>query len=454
MQQIIEYIQDFLEIIIAQECVKEYARHKNLKEDKKQSIEAKIRQNYQVNDWIDDVKLAIDGLEDISFSLATHIAKGIHSSSKSSNILSIHNDKPIPNFLVGSHSIPNPHIDINNNNTAVHIAKFSKVCQFLNIDVKDKKFYRLILDDTPEMVEFFEQKIGSKGLELLQKHLRQTIDQPSISGIDKQLLFPVNDGQYHTIYPSYPSSLAYEAYLKIIDIKYSTHNKQARADRKNKQKDSFDTYADITNLAVVKLGGTKPLNVSTLNKERNGRTYLLPSMPPKFTASASVSFSKSASNLFDTKGFNYHLHELIRALSKNIANKINNINVRDRRDEIIDEILMVIFELVKNIQEHRLAGWSDDYQLSHAQKRWLDPKNPKYAPPDDDADTNTDFNTQEQTDDWQAQIIQDFAHWLQNRLKRQLKDHAHQFGESEHHAWATYIEQAIAQSKRLAQGVF
>lgn len=446
MKEIIQYIQNFLEHSIEQECQKEYARQKNLNDNKKLSIRTKISKDYQIDDWIEKLKLSIQQLGETTFSLATHVAKGVHSSSKSSNVLFLSDNNDLPKTLVSSQTIPNIHIDINNNNTAVHIAKFTAVSHFLNIDANQQKFYQLILADNPNMMEFFTKRIDIEGFYLLKEHLSKNIEQPIISELDKQLLFAMDNGEYHTIFPNYPSSLAYEVYLKVLDIKYSEHNKNARERRKNNNKeDKLVAYTDIVNLATIKLGGTKPLNVSVLNNKRGGRTYLLPSTPPKFKDSNVLTIGKSINNFFDIKGIRFHTNESLIALFKNIANKINNVKVRDRRDDIIEEILTKILQLASSIQQNYAAGWSKDCSLSKAQQYWLDPQR---------SELDAEFAHAREHSDWHSQIAQDFAHWLQHQLKQNYKRKAHHFGTAEHQAWVNYMKQTIIHSQLLGEKVF
>lgn len=447
MKVIIQYIQDFLERTIEQEYKKECAKQKNINDKKRLSIKTKISENYQLDDWIEKLKSSIQQLNETSFSLATHIAKGVHSSSKSSNVLFTGNTNPLTKLLVSSQTTPNIHIDINNNNTAVHIAKFTAISNFLNIDANEQKFYQLILADDQDMMVFFTKKIGIEGFHLLKEHLSKNIEQPIIGELDKQLLFTINDNGYHTIFPNYPSSLVHEVHLKISDIKYSEHNKHARELRRNKnnKSETLVAYTEVIDLAIVKLGGTKPLNVSVLNNKRGGRTYLLPSMPPSFRASNRLTISKTAKNFFDIKGIRFYTHELLVALFKNISNKVNNANIRDRRDDIIEEILVTIIHLASDIQQNYPAGWSKDYNLSTAQQYWLDPQRAKL---------DTQFADARKQSDWHTQIAQDFAYWLQNQLRQNYKRKSHQFGTTEHQAWASYMKQAIAHSQALGEKVF
>jgi CRISPR-associated protein Csy1 len=88
-----------------------------------------------------------------------------------------------------------------------------------------------------------------------------------------------DDAQYHLLAPLYPASLAQAVYDDIHDARFGEANRLARQARCEGL--PYDrAYREYRDLAVQKMGGTKPQNISQLNSERGGTNYLLASLPP------------------------------------------------------------------------------------------------------------------------------------------------------------------------------
>ena len=90
---------------------------------------------------------------------------------------------------------------------------------------------------------------------------------------------PRQDGDYHLLAPLYASSLAHRVFETINDDRFSDAAKAARQARRDSQFSERPVH-EYPQLAVQKLGGTKPQNISQLNSERRGDNCLLASLPP------------------------------------------------------------------------------------------------------------------------------------------------------------------------------
>ncbi|MBF7055095.1 type I-F CRISPR-associated protein Csy1, partial [Halomonas sp. KAO] len=111
---------------------------------------------------------------------------------------------------------------------------------------------------------------------------------PSSHVMGKQLYWlvgddPTDDTAYHLLAPLYATALTHRFYAQVSPNTwfFGDHNKAARKALKDKA--PFEGgYTSYPNLAVQKLGGTKPQNISQLNSERGGQNYLLASLPPNW----------------------------------------------------------------------------------------------------------------------------------------------------------------------------
>lgn len=396
-----------------------------------------IQDKFNKANWMADAQKMAKQLK-----FGTHISKGIHPNAKGDNVR-FDGDNNIA--YVCTATINSPNLDANGNAAALPLATFFdyEIDNHHGIKIRD-----LILSQHKALTGCFADDLvlSDEYQQTFFDCLNSTTDNPQTHEYNKQLLWAIDGDtdKYHVIVPLYPSVLTHHIHQAINQQRYSQANKTAK-DNRHKKNAEQTTYISIKDLAVSHLGGTKPQNVSQLISKQSGRTYLLPSMPPSFRASNRLTISKTAKNFFDIKGIRFYTHELLVALFKNISNKVNNANIRDRRDDIIEEILVTIIHLASDIQQNYPAGWSKDYNLSTAQQYWLDPQRAKL---------DTQFADARKQSDWHAQIAQDFAYWLQNQLRQNYKRKSHQFGTTEHQAWANYMKQAIAHSQALGEKVF
>ena len=443
MQEILKYIQSYLVKKIEIEFLKKKNKQPKPTEKALEKRLQELQEEYQIDRWLNTCKASFEKMNEVGFSLATHTAKGIHSSSKSSNVIFKPNNR---HKLLGSHSIKSLMIDANNSNTAVHVANLSNITNFLNIVCGEKRVHDLIISGDKGVIELFDKKLSANIFANIKSMLSENIESnPKISELEKQMLFPLPNDDYVCIYPLYPTALTHEMFLKINHIKYSEENKNAR--QQKKEKTGFLKHTDIIDLAYVKLGGKKPLNVSVFNKDQNGKNYLLPSMPPIFRQSQAIKISKNANSIFDVKALEYRNKDSLKALFDIIKVDYNNMNIRDTRKKIVSEIAYyMIISIGETIQALYSAGWTKDYHnLSMNQKYWLDPKR-------GELDGEEGFKQARETEDWRTAIEVDFANWLQGILKTEFKAFAHDFADPEHNEWKREMKDEIKKALRLGKG--
>lgn len=221
------------------------------------------------------------------------------------------------------------------------------------------------------------------------------------SGQLKQVYFPV-DEDYHLLSILTPSGLMFALKEKIQHIRFSEETKLAREAEKNNafHKNGFDELYDLT---VIGFGGTKPQNISVLNNKYGGTAYLLPSMPPSFKIR---NFQIPTSDFFKNCIYPNLYKDSFEAFHRLITASINNINIRDGRDNIIEFVIDEIIERSWKLRELE-AGWSEKTNLPLYQKIWLD---------------NVFLEERENSDDWLNHVIKELAHWFFDAYKKVIKD--------------------------------
>jgi CRISPR-associated protein Csy1 len=211
------------------------------------------------------------------------------------------------------------------------------------------------------------------------------------SGKLKQIYFPVND-DYHLLSLLTPSPIVYKLKQKINENlqPFSVKNKQTKEEieRAVKDKKEFTTKLEnIWDLTAIGYGGTKPQNISVINNQNSGFSYLLPSMPPILTKRKT---QPPKENFFKT---NIYLGDWLKgdfnALKKGLS-KNNNIKVRSKRDEVI---INIAYQIKREIDKIREIGgdWSNSNiysKLPKWQKILLDNQ---YQNIRDDKEQNADF---------------------------------------------------------------
>ncbi len=215
-----------------------------------------------------------------------------------------------------------------------------------------------------------------------------------------------DDGAYHLLAPLYPTSLVHRVYQQLQDDRFGEEAKAARLARKA-QTHHARPVREYPQLAIQKLGGTKPQNISQLNSERRGDNYLLASVPPVWK-SETVRPLLRVSSLFDMVGRRRAVAQQARALRLFLQgnppqNAPTRRQVREWVQSLIDELVQFQAELLT-----LAPGWSqaDDCLLSAAQRTWLDPDGQASAAIDPDDATDA--------------VAADFARWVNAQLKDPL----------------------------------
>lgn len=234
----------------------------------------------------------------------------------------------------------------------------------------------------------------------------------------KQLYWPVgadphDDSNYHLLAPLYPTSLVHRIYLILQKDRFAEEAKAAREARRAGTWHERPVR-EYPQLAIQKLGGTKPQNISQLNSERRGDNCLLASLPPNWK-SPEIRPILETETLFSVfrwrREVRAHLADLRRFLDSDLA---SNRATREHRDELVEAVLDEFMQFTAEL--HALEpGWSNDARcdLPDPHKAWLDPNGFKSA-----------------VTGLVDSLAHDFANWLNHLLRTPLP-----MGDAEYLHW-------------------
>ncbi len=404
---------------------------------------AALKHKYTLDVWMDDAATRMAS----QLKFGTHISKGIHPDSKGDNV-NFGNASPLPKGVVGSQTLAKLSLDANGNAAALPLAAFfdAWVSEADNIKVVD-----VIEAGSPALAEAF----GSDGEQAQQyvarfkQVLANSADQPTTHERNKQILWPLNDSikgdQYIALVPLYPSAFTSDFFGRVNAVRYSEENKQARDNRKKKSVEQ-QSYKAVPDIAVVRLGGTKPQNISRLTSKQSGRNYLLQSLPPQIGGERTYRLNREQESLF-SRHLNQYAGFGFKTLFDVVRNEKKTVEQRDTRKHGSEIILAEVLKAAAQIQRTYPAGWSQDYQLSMAEKYWLDAN--RGALEGEEA-----FLLARDTSNWQQEIIESFAHWLNASLRAKFPKRTAEFGDAEFREWKRAMEAAIGASQRAKEGVF
>ena len=350
---------------------------------------------------------------------ATHVLRFTHSSSDSAGCFL--DEKAKENLLTTASLINDiPYDMAHNNGNLITISRFLAIRLF-----EDPIIDNILRENYSFLMPFCEDK---KQLEEWKKGFSKLVERREIKTADKakQIYFPipldvrVENGdkyKYHLIVPLFSSTLAEKIYSKQTNIRFSEEQIEVRNRRNDSKNNNYTnskyhkkSYDNFPNLAIQKFGGDNPQNVSMLNTSRNGKSYLFSSEPPAWQYQLKPPIKKRS--LFAAffsqranKEINYLREFLLRfqRFDLSIKDPKKKKWIDSWTSQIIEEVMAYTFSI-----QNLLPGWSNtqNIRLKLEHQYFLDP----YC--DDEV-----FQKERQSKDWQAVICNDFAHWLNGRLK-------------------------------------
>ncbi|KJH67026.1 type I-F CRISPR-associated protein Csy1 [Chromobacterium violaceum] len=394
---------------------------------------AELRAQYRPQAWLADAARRAGQLQ-----LVTHPVKASHPDARGSSLFVTPESLP-PRPEAGSHHLASAASDVVGNAAALDVYKFLKLehegqTLLALLRAGDRDLLAALSDDAEQAAAWRDAFCA----------IAEPSGGPASHTRAKQIYWPVppesglpanahDDSHYHLLAPLYSSSLSHWLYQRIQQDRFGEEAKAARQARRDRV-DHPRGYSDYPLLAEEKKGGTKPQNISQLNSERKGSSYLLASLPPLWDNSDLRPLYRLDS-VFSRFGRRKAVRETIRELKQWLAKlnpeatppdqaKPGNRHVRNRRDAYLEQIFEELLQFGAAYANQLPRGWTADAEcrLPLEEQCWLDPRR---------ADSDESFNQHFQFQDWPWQLTASFARWLNG----QLGSDKLQLAEAEFHYW-------------------
>lgn len=383
-------------------------------------------------------------------SKATHILKFSHPSAPHQSILVAEKSD---DFLLTTSSLKKEPIqDLAHSDGAL-----ISVSRFLGLKLPEGRIIDLI---SSKRFEFFQNFSESEDeIENWNNVFSGLIRSAQIKSahLAKQIYFPLkvedepgwNPSSYHLVVPLFSSSLAEEIHNKVSELKYGKNNKAIRdcITKGSNETSSYhpDEYYILPDMAEYHFGGDYPRNVSMLNANRSGNTYLFSSQPPiwksqikpplhhKSWFDRGVPFNSIKGDVENLKNFFLRFDKTGQSTKDPIKQRWL---IRWGRSVL--STVMYYAESIQNLP----AGWSSDLdiKLKPEQQYFLDPYK-----------MDGDFQTTKDASDWQSVVASDFAQWLNKKIQGKDKKFTPQ---TEHtKLWRVLMLEELREHRNMVKAV-
>lgn len=373
---------------------------------------AKLRAEYQREPWLEDAARRVKQLQAV-----THSLKPIHPDARGTNLYVEPSSLPSLDEL-GSHALGHDFVaDVVGNAAALDVYKF------LKLDVGGRTLLQALEASDADALQALDDDKAKAGA-LREAFIGLTAGRTKASShtLAKQLYWLTgedasDDTQYHLLAPLYPASLTHAVYEEVQDARFGEASKLAReARREGKPYDGV--YREYRDLAVQKMGGTKPQNVSQLNSEHGGNNYLLASLPPPLWREKKEWWNRlpvNVESIFDDRYFGARpfVRDTVRTLKKFLlSNPKRNEDTRNRVRDLVEQLRDELFTYAGELWTYP-AGWTKDdkVKLVKEEQLWLDPFR-------SDLPGEEQFAPDRQYEDRLAQIGERFSNWLNSQLTK------------------------------------
>ncbi|HVW65224.1 MAG TPA: type I-F CRISPR-associated protein Csy1 [Nitrosospira sp.] len=390
---------------------------------------AELHQQFIPENWLADAARRVTQIQAV-----THSLKPIHPDAKGTSLYSPRHVPPTQP-VVTSHCLGNEFAsDVVGNAAALDVYKFLKLeyqgASLLMLSMaRDANFAAALSSDAAQAQAWMAAFAG-----LTERRGRMVSHT-----LAKQLYWPVgndlhDDASFHLLAPLYATSLAHRVYQTVQDDRFSEEAKAARQARKEGEY-SVRPVREYPQMAIQKLGGTKPQNISQLNSERRGENLLFASLPPMWR-SIDVKPLLGTESMFPRFSRRAEVRQLVKALLAFLkSDPLSNVETRTRRAELVDGI---IDEFLQFSAELRFlpSGWSHtpECRLSSVEKYWLDRKGVERALASEGLPLPTD-NAE--------RMSALFANWLNAQLRDPLP-----MGDPEFLEWRNRMYEEIKAEER------
>lgn len=398
-----------------------------------------LLEKYQPETWLEDASLRISQLR-----LATHTPKQHHPDSKASAMF--YNSTEKTHTFVGSQGIQ-LESDVVGNAAVLDVFKLLRF-KFKNVALLDRLLsadsdFIGALSNKSELAEIRYQRFLA---------FSQLPAELNAGRLSKQVLFPVQQDDYHTLVLLYPSALIHRAYQQISNDRFGEDNKflrEARFKRIHKAQES----REYPNLLVQNFGGSKPQNISQLNSDRRGSMWLLPSIPPTWQGQM-VELPKGKSvftgYLTNRKDVKPLLSSIIK-LYRN-ENRRNTVEFREEQDSLVAQLADCVIDMSFELQQSAVSAWTQNKTFNLAESFWLDRGYREELFDKEDAD---DLTEEEEAwlqayreRDWHVDVGSNFGNWLNQLLT--IKGKLTDLDDHESQVWSVILRDKL----QLLKGEF
>lgn len=409
------------------------SKRKDLKSDSEElkKKEDEERERFMFNTWIRNAATRASQIHE-----ATHVLKFTHPDAKAEGKCTDIFCKPDGQgqySLVGTHCLPEWFKrDAAGNAAALDILEFlylncGEETLLSRMQRKDLDLAAVMSTSKEEAFSWMEDfvKIRPDGPPVL----------PSSHTLAKQVYWlvgddPCDNSHYRLLAPLFASSLAHYVFSKIEHDIYDEESKRARnAIRENSNCDvEVHSYR---HLAIQKIGGGNPQNISSLNSKRNGKNYLLASSPPSWT-SMEINAPYGVADFFDRFGRSPEIIVILNELRAFLeSNPPPNECTRNKRDDLLDQIVSELHLYVFKIRKYLEPGWSADErcELHSTEKLWLDQGRSLI---------DSQFRMDREDGKWEVTVRKRFGNWMNDTLGSRLP-----LGDIENAFWMDALKEGI-----------
>lgn len=354
--------------------------------------------------------------------IATHVLKAGHPQAKGSNWNGWLQMRDRPE--IGTHTVAQIEEDV-----LASSASYLGAASFLRLKTQGQrvldwvkagdKDFQAALHEDPDTARAWMRALHSLACQLAET--------PVSHPLAKQVYWPENasaspEGPCHVLQPLFPSSLAHAVYTDIRRTRFGKDNAEAR-DAFMKSRPFDKPYHEYQGLALRKLGGSKPLNVSLLNGERDGRNDLLASLPPPAWKTPGLRLLEIDS-VFAVFLYFGNVRSLVDRLGRFLASDPDAVmQTRQRCEYLVQELGLELAAFGAAVRNQQKGGWTRDERchLPRHQQLWLDQERALLSVRDGHGlpvwEDDSDFKREYHLGDWADQVAGDFGKWLNARLR-------------------------------------
>lgn len=267
-----------------------------------------------------------------------------------------------------------------------------------------------------------------------------TPGEPVSHNLAKQGYFPVGDS-YHLLSPLFATSLAHAMHQKMVALRFGDDVKAIWKARREKTWHPTPLTL-FPESAEMKFGGSNKQNISYFNSVRGGRIWLLSCQQPQWEQIEKTPTEIHSIFKFGEE-FDRRAYGIVQRMLAAIKRPGKNVKIRDDRDDCVDQLIDLLFEVSTKIQSEKWKNWTLKCPvLKSHQQLWLDPWRTK---------TDEAFCLEREKDGWQDFVAEDFALWLNARLRKALPD----VGEVEKQVWESrkHLRTNLREMEKIIQEV-